>query len=76
MISLPPALFRSIASERLLRFSERKDTLILLPVMPPAGACRCHSPVGGSILITSAPRSPRRCAANGPAMAMEQSRTL
>src|SRR4051794_12372361 len=64
-----------MATDRLFRLSERKDTLILLPAAPPAEAWRCHSPVVGSTLITSAPRSPRRCAANGPAIAIEQSRT-
>src|ERR1700712_2638219 len=46
-----------------------------LPCAPPPATWRCHSPVTGSILITSAPRSPRRMAARGPAMAIEQSST-
>ena len=38
-------------ADRLLRLSERNETLIRLPVAPPAETCRCHSPVTGSTLI-------------------------
>ena len=71
----PSADLRSTARLRLLRFSDRNEALIWWPVAPPAAVCRCHSPSTGSTLITSAPRSPSRIAASGPAIAMVRSMT-
>src|SRR5262249_4689224 len=55
--------------------SDRNETLTRCPLAPPADTWRCHSPVTGSTLMTSAPRSPSRMAANGPDTAMDRSST-
>ena len=58
---------------RLLRFMAQNDVLSV-PWRPPMP--RVESPLGGSILTTSAPRSPNSRVQNGPAMTWVKSRTL
>src|SRR5512135_1674937 len=64
-----------MARLRLFRLSDRNESLTSWPWAPPAEVCRCHSPPSGSTLITSAPRSPRRMLASGPAIAIDRSST-
>src|SRR5215218_10242701 len=47
-----------------------------MPGLRAGPSCRVVSPSGGSILITSAPRSPSCCAAHGPSTTVVQSRIL
>src|SRR6476661_4666403 len=68
----PSAVFRLMTMPRLPRLTALK--LGLSPPEPP-GIWRVESPVGGSTLITSAPRSASSIAQNGPAMTCVTSRT-
>src|SRR3954467_415040 len=73
--SRPASVFRLTAMLRLLRFMFRKPMesgpFILNPIEPRVWS----PPPGGSILITSAPRSPSSMHAYGPAMTWLMSST-
>src|SRR6476661_8337133 len=70
--SRPAAVFRLSTTLRLPRLTALK--LGLSPATAP-GIWRVESPDGGSILITSAPRSASSIAQNGPAITCVTSRT-
>ena len=59
--------------ERLLRLVVRKTAA--MPLLRPGPMPRAISPVGVSILITSAPMSPNICAAHGPMTTVVRSTT-
>src|SRR5437764_4714103 len=67
------SVFRSSATERLLRLSAMKMEPIS-GFFAALATLRWRSPSGASILITSAPRSPRTCVAYGPKMKLVRSR--
>src|SRR6058998_2193840 len=70
--SRPSFILRLITTLRFPRLTALK--LGLSPRTAP-GICRVESPDGGSILITSAPRSARTIAQNGPAITCVTSST-
>src|SRR2546427_1729290 len=70
--SRPSFILRLITTLRFPRLTALK--LGLSPRTAP-GICRVESPDGGSILITSAPRSARTIAQNGPAITWVTSST-
>src|SRR5207253_4205723 len=69
---LPSRLFKLSTTLRLPRLTALKLGLSV-PMAP--GICRVESPTGGSTLITSAPRSARIMAQNGPAITCVTSST-
>src|ERR1700730_5846469 len=68
------ASLKSTTTLCLLRLSPAK--LALIPANEGAPKARIQSPSGGSILVTSAPRSARCVVARGPASPWVKSRTL
>ena len=70
----PSARFRSSTTLRLLRLLARKSAP--MPSERRAPIERVTSPSGASILMTSAPMSPKYCAAIGPKMNEVRSRIL
>src|SRR5262249_27118371 len=70
--SWPSRIFRFNTRLRLPRLTALKLGLSI-PTAP--GICRVESPAGGSILITSAPKSASSIAQNGPAITCVTSRT-
>src|SRR5258706_12029358 len=70
----PAGCLRSSTTERLLRLTAR--WIELMPGWRATPAARAMSPSGGSILITSAPRSPRIWVASGPSTTAVRSMTV
>ena len=68
MMARPSCVERSRHTERFPRLSWEKYELAVFP--------RWGSPVSGSTLVTDAAQSPRRAAAEGPASATPNSRTV
>src|SRR5215469_7115052 len=76
-ISLPSSAFRFTVTDFLLRACTAHQS----DVPPASGYSLRHlrsgsPPLGSSILMTSAPNSPRKRAANGPAISVPSSSTL